>query len=289
MQMVILAAGLGKRYGGLKQYEPVDDDGNFLIDYSIYDAILCGYSKVVIVIQRGHLKFFEALKARIGAKISLEFVIQEYPENETSVDVLPSGTGFALLCCEGHLEEPFLVVNADDFYGRSALISGMLNAPLSDNGECSCICYRVGNTLSPHGTVKRGICKVDSGHICRIIESEVWVDSDGIVCRPLNSDKFVRICESNPVSMNLFVLTPSIFSMLRQRLQMFIKDHEQEGREFVLSTVLDALLSMGEIRMNRVDTNSLWMGVTYRDDHDALLKHINEEKMRGTYPQHLWM
>lgn len=289
MQMVILAAGLGKRYGGLKQYEPVDDDGNFLIDYSIYDAILCGYSKIIIVIKKNHLKFFEALKARVGTKIPLEFVIQELPDDGIRASISPSGTGFALLCCEGLLDEPFLVVNADDFYGRGALNSGMLHVPLSDNNECSCICYRVGNTLSPHGTVKRGICNVDSGKIRRIIESEVWVDTDKIVCRPLNSDNIVCIRESNLVSMNLFVFNPSIFRMLRQRFQMFIRDHEQDGQEFVLSMVLDTLLSLGKIRMSCVETDAIWMGVTYRDDHDALVKHIDDEKMKGLYPRHLWM
>ena len=218
--LVILAGGMGSRFGGLKQIAPMGPNGEFIIDYSIYDAIKAGFNKVVFLIRKENFEIFkETIGSRVEPHIRVEYAFQEFDAvpcavNIPSERVKPLGTAHAILCVKNFVHEPFAIINADDFYGRDAFVKAYnyLNTVDVNSNDYGMIGYRVGNTLTENGSVKRGVCQVqDNGYLVNITESKVEKVNDVITASPLDGRKEFVVKSTDPVSMNFLLFTPTIF------------------------------------------------------------------------------
>ena len=236
MTLVIMAAGMGSRFGGLKQIEPIDEYGNFIIDYSIYDAIKAGFTKVVFIIKKENYNIFrDSVGKRVEKYIDVEYVFQELdklpegysiPENR----VKPWGTGHAILCCKDVVKENFAIINSDDFYGRDAfrVIVEFLKNDKSNSGigEYAMAGYMVKNTLTENGSVKRGVCQVENGYLSRLIESSIENKDGKLVATPLEDGEEFEIDPEGTVSMNMFGFTPQILDYLYETFPIFLDSHK---------------------------------------------------------------
>ena len=297
--LLVLAAGMGSRYGSLKQMDGVGPNGEAIIDYSIYDAIRAGFGKVVFVIRHSFAKeFTEMFNAeRFGGRIEVDYVFQELdylPEGFTVPEgrVKPWGTNHAVMMAAEAVHEPFAVINADDFYGEDAyrVIGGYLsNLGGSENHYCM-VGYEVNKTLSENGTVSRGVCTVDgSGFLTSMVERTqieriadgTIVFHDGGIDGPLEED--------TPVSMNLFGFTPDFFSYSKEYFINFLKENEGNLKaEFFIPLMVNHLIGGGIAKMKVLSTSALWFGVTYKEDKPALVAKIEELIEQGVYPRNLW-
>ena len=236
MTLVIMAAGMGSRFGGLKQIEPIDEYGNFIIDYSIYDAIKVGFDKVIFIIKKENYNIFrDSVGKRVEKYIDVEYVFQELdklpegysiPENR----VKPWGTGHAILCCKDVVKENFAIINSDDFYGRDAfrVIAEFLKNNKSNTGieEYAMAGYMVKNTLTENGSVKRGVCQVENGYLSRLIESSIENKDGKLVATPLEDGEEFEIDPEGTVSMNMFGFTPQILDYLYETFPIFLDSHK---------------------------------------------------------------
>lgn len=297
MTLVIMAAGMGSRFGGLKQIEPFGNDGEFILDFSIYDAILAGFDKVVFIIKEENYDLFrETVGKRIEDKIDVKYVFQkndEIPEGyEMPLDrVKPWGTGHAILACKNVVKESFVVINADDFYGRDAFIEASKFLKGNHNlNEMAMIGYQVVNTLTENGSVKRGVCEYKDGKLTKLIESNVKKENKKIVCTPLDGSSEFEVSEDTLVSMNMFIFTPLIFDILEKDIVDFFGKNKDnlEKCEFLIPDVVYKNILNGNIEVNVLDTNSKWYGVTYKEDKDFVLKAIKEMIEQNEYPEKLW-
>lgn len=296
MQLVILAAGMGSRFGGLKQLEPIDSHENFIIDYSVYDAIKAGFDKVVFIIRRDIEEIFrKTIGSRIESKIKVEYVFQE-PDSIPDVRIpsdrtKPLGTGHAILCCKDAVKDNFMIINADDFYGAGSYRT------VADfiEGECcdkvfGCVCYQAGNTLTENGSVKRGVCKVENGNIMKITESSLTAIDDGnINAKPLDGSAEDTIAFDTPVSMNMFVLSPAVFGILEKGFDVFLggmKDPMKD--EYLLPDIISQAVADGLVDLRRVNTDEKWIGVTYPQDKETVVGSIREKILSGEYPDGIW-
>ena len=219
LTLLIMAAGMGSRFGGLKQIEPMGPNGEFLIDYSIYDAINAGFNKVVFIIKEENYDIFkETIGKRVEDKINTEYVFQDMndlPEGYTKPEerVKPWGTAHAILCAKDNIHEPFVIINADDFYGKDAykVASNFLKSVKEGNNYCL-VGYKVANTLTENGAVKRGICKLENGNLTELIESNVEKIDGKIIAKPLDGGEEFTVEDDTLVSMNLLLFTPNIFT-----------------------------------------------------------------------------
>ena len=297
MTLVIMAAGMGSRFGGLKQIEPFGNDGEFILDFSIYDGILAGFDKVVFIIKEENYDLFrETVGKRIEDKIQVDYVFQkndEIPEGyEMPLDrVKPWGTGHAILACKDVVKESFVVINADDFYGRDAFIeaSKFLKQNHSLN-EMAMIGYRVVNTLTENGSVKRGVIFGDDNKMKSMVESSIYEKNGMAYATPLEGGEEFTIPLNQPVSMNLFCLTPKFFEFLETDIVDFFTNRvgDLNTGEYLLpnavfdnSRVLDKPVSV-------TMTDSKYLGMTYREDLEELKKGILKEIEKGTYSNSLW-
>ena len=293
MTLVIMAAGMGSRFGGLKQIEPVGPNGEFIIDYSIYDAIKAGFTKVVIIIkEENYNDFKQTIGKRIEGKIDVEYVFQKIddipqgfsvPENR----IKPWGTAQALYATRGVVDEPFAVISADDFYGREPyrLLIDSLN-----KGEFSAIGYKIGNTLTDVGSVKRGVCFSENGYLTKIIESKVKFEDNKIVGEPLNGGDKYTMESDQSVSMLMFGLQPSLFEYIKEDMPKYFERHVSDlsSCEYLLPEVLGDMLSKKIIKIKLIPTHAVWKGVTYREDLDELKQYISSEISNGVYPDRLY-
>lgn len=293
MTLVILAAGMGSRFGGLKQMEPMGPNDEFIIDYSIYDAIRVGFDKVVFVIKEEMLKDFEdTILSRIKDKISVEIVFQKQEDMplKTKVErIKPWGTGQALYACKDAVKENFMVLNADDFYGRDAFTkaSKFLKDEITDT-DFGNVCFKVANTLTDNGEVKRGVCTAQDGLLISLKECRVKKIDKKIVCTPLDESESFEVNDNAFVNMNMLLFTPKIFDYLESDMNLFvqsIKDPQKE--EFLLTDVVDRHIKSGDIKMHVIETNSKWFGVTYKEDKDYVKESINALVDGGVYPRDL--
>ena len=221
LTLLIMAAGMGSRFGGLKQIEPMGPNGEFLIDYSIYDAINAGFNKVVFIIKEENYDIFkETIGKRVEDKINTEYVFQDMndlPEGYTKPEerVKPWGTAHAILCAKDNIHEPFVIINADDFYGKDAykVASNFLKNVKEGNNYCL-VGYKVANTLTENGAVKRGICKLENGNLTELIESNVEKIDGKIIAKPLDGREPFFVTEDTYVSMIMLCFTPSIFKYI---------------------------------------------------------------------------
>jgi len=300
MTLVIMAAGMGSRFGGLKQIEPIDEYGNFIIDYSIYDAIRVGFKKVVFIIKRENYDIFrDTVGKRVEKYIDVEYVFQELdvlPSGYSVPDgrVKPWGTGHAILCCKDVVKENFAIINADDFYGRDAfrVIAEFLE---NNNNHSSCseyamAGYMVSNTITENGSVKRGVCQVKDGYLTRLIESVVEKRDGKLVATPLEGGEESILSDNDVVSMNMFGFTPKMFECLEEGFPKFLDSHKDdiEKCEYLIPTVVFEQINNGSARVQVLETSAVWQGITYREDKDKVVSEIKALVDNGEYPVGIW-
>lgn len=297
--LVIMAAGMGSRYGSLKQIDPVGDDGSLIIDYSIHDAVKAGFNKIVFIIKEQDEKAFrDAIGNRIEKKIKTEYVYQDVnniPDGYSVPEgrVKPWGTGHAILSCLGTVKEPFAVINSDDFYGPQTFTEASEWIEKTDfNKEImpvSMIGFRLKNTLTENGHVSRGVCVVnENNQLDQITERTKIIRRDGKVYYEDN-DTPVELDENSIVSMNCWCFPPQFIDTLQVRFNEFFKTVESNPlkSEFFLPFVVSDMLEEKVCTVDVLETNDKWFGVTYKEDRPLVVKSIQEMKDAGNYPQNM--
>lgn len=299
MTLVIMAAGMGSRFGGLKQVEPVGPNKEFILDYSIYDAIRAGFDKVVIIIKEENYDLFrQTVGKRIESKIKVEYVFQKIEQVPSFVKIpenriKPWGTSHAILSCKDVVKEPFAVINADDFYGYDPYykIKKFFDQN-KDKNTYAMIGYLTKNTMSENGSVKRGVCsKNNDGTLNSLIESSIEKINGKIIATPLEDEKnSFEINNDTLVSMNFFGFDPSIFNYLEDEMNEFFKMNENnlEKCEFLIPMSVFKRIQENKIKVKVLDTKERWYGVTYKEDKKDLVDAINKMIKDGKYPEKLW-
>ena len=293
LTLVILAGGMGSRFGGLKQIEPMGPNGEFIIDYSIYDAIKAGFTKVVFLIKEENYEIFkETIGSRVEPHIHVEYAFQKdhlpegynYPQDRTK----PYGTGHALLCVKEKVDGNFVIISADDFFGYDAFKKAA--DFMRENNDFCVIGYRIGQTLSDTGSVKRGVCMEKDGYLTGVIESKVEKQVDHVHCEPLNGADAYDISLDHPVSMLMFGFTPILFDELETEIVKFVEENKNDLStcEFLLPDVLDEMIKNDKVKVKVLPTTSEWLGVTYKEDAPAVRQSIKDLVDSGEYPLHLW-
>lgn len=294
--LVVLAAGLGSRFGGLKQIEPVGPNGEFIIDYSLYDAIKAGFTKVVFVIKKENEQIFkETIGSRLKGKIKIEYAFQsldDLPEGYSCPKdrTKPWGTGHALYSARHLINGPFAVINADDLYGPEAyqVLMNFLKNNQDPNHYVS-IGYAVENTLSMFGAVKRGINKTENGILKEIIESKVSRQNDVIVAEPLDGRPAFIISDQDTASVNMFGFTAKFMEATINRFPEFLNDHIDDlNAEYLMTNdIISKEINDNKAIMYVKKTTAKWGGVTYKEDKASLVKQIDDYIKDGLYPSKL--
>lgn len=297
--LVIMAAGMGSRYGGLKQVDPVDAQGHIIIDFSIYDAIEAGFEKVVFIIKKANEKVFkEAIGKRVEKKIQVEYVYQELDKLPEGFQIpegreKPYGTGHAILCCKDVIDGPFAVINADDYYGKHAykvIYDYLVNHQDDEKYRYTMVGYALKNTLTDNGHVARGICETDAEgfltdihertHIEKRNGGAAYTEDDGVTWNELPME--------STVSMNMWGFSESIIKELEQGFQKFLKEELPENPlkgEYFLPFAVDELLQQGKASVKVLTSMDKWYGVTYKEDKEMVVNAIAGLKKSGMYPE----
>lgn len=298
--LLIMAAGMGSRFGGLKQIEPLGPNKEFIIDYSIYDAKKYGFNKVVFVIKEENYKIFkETIGNRVEKHIKTEYVFQDFknvPEkyfNDIKNRVKPLGTAHAVLCAKDVINEPFVVINADDFYGSEAfeIASKTLdNLKTTPPYEYSMIIYNLKNTLSENGALKRGVCKVENNQLIEMKECLVEMVNNEIIATPLDENKPIKMNDDATVSMNFLLFTPSIFLYLEKKFEEFLEKNKNnlDKCEFFIPYVMFEAKDEKYSTVIVEKTKSKWYGITYKEDLDLVKNAIKDLVDKNVYPNNLW-
>ena len=294
--LVILAAGMGSRFGGLKQIEPIGPNGEFIIDYSIYDAIKAGFNKVVFIIKEENYDVFrETIGSRIENKIKVEYAFQrleDIPEGYTlpSSRVKPLGTGQAILASKNNVDSNFAIINSDDFYGRDAFIVASNFLSNTTDNDYGLVGYKVDNTLTVNGSVKRGVCKTKDGKLSSIIESSIVKENNIITASPLDGRESFIMDSNDLVSMNMLLFTKTIYPYLEEKFKEFMEKNKEdlEKCEFLIPDVLTDAINSKYATVSVLSTTAKWEGVTYKEDKDGVVNAIRKLIDDGVYPQDLW-
>jgi len=294
--LLILAAGMGSRYGGLKQMDELGPNGESIIDYSVFDAIRAGFGKVVFVIRPSFADAFkERFESRLKGKIDTEYVFQELENIPEGFKVpegreKPWGTGHAMLMARGVIKEPFAIINADDFYGKEAYQSAVdfiRNHP-ADN-EYAMIGYALKNTLSEHGTVSRGVCETDSNGYLEEVTERTKIGWENGKIYFYEGDQKTELTGNEPVSMNFWIFKPPFFDELEKGFINFLKEKGGEKKsEYYFNVRADELIKSGKATTLVIDTNAKWFGVTYKEDKPIVRESLNKLIEKGDYPGKLW-
>jgi UTP-glucose-1-phosphate uridylyltransferase len=293
--LLVLAAGMGSRYGGLKQIDPVGPGGETIIDYSVYDALRAGFGKIVFIIRKDFEQAFkQVVGARFEKRVAVEYFYQELdklpagfqvPEGRTK----PWGTTHAILMADGAINEPFAVINADDFYGAESyrVLAQHLQAGTPDYAMVGFI---LRNTLSKFGSVARGVCRVNGeGYLENVVEM-TKIEPDGDHAKNTDANgQVTRLTGDEAVSMNMWGFAPGIYAELRESFNKFLQrsDTDLKSECFIPSTVGE-LVTAGRARVKVLPTNDSWFGVTYREDHPRVVESISRLIEGGSYPERLW-
>ena len=299
--LVVLAAGIGSRYGGVKQIDPVGPSGELIIDYSIYDALRVGFGKVVFVIKRSIVgDFREIIGDTIDRQCRTDYVIQQVDDVPDDVQIpanrtKPWGTGQATLLCKGVVDGPFAVINADDFYGQTSfqtLHDRLVTArDHKDVYDYCMVGYVLENTLTDHGHVARGVCSTDGEGYLVDIRERTHIEKCGDVARYTKDGgkTWHEIPLDSPVSMNMWGFTPSIFSELQAAFPRFLQEVDDlENAEFFLPEAVGTLLRAKKARVKVLPTKERWVGMTYRADKPTVEQYVGELVRQGVYPAKLW-
>lgn len=284
--LVVMAAGMGSRFGGLKQIEPIGKNGEVLLDFSVYDAVKAGFTKVVFVIKHAIEDDFKAMVGkRIAKRVKVEYVFQEtdaLPEGYTCPDdrTKPWGTAHAILCCKDVVKEPFAVVNADDFYGRSAFIK-MAEFLKSDTADYCMVGFRLQNTLTENGYVSRGVCETENGELRSVTERTKISD-----CKYTEDDgkSWTALDPQTVVSMNLWGFRPDIFGYIEDGFKVFLNERINEPKsEYYLPSVVSSLIESGEKSVKVLVAEDKWYGVTYKEDKQNVVDAVEKMVADGLY------
>lgn len=299
MQLVILAAGMGSRFGGLKQMEPMDDAGNFLLDYSVYDAKRAGFDSVVFIIKKD---FYEAFKDSIGKRVEkivkVDYAFQDLNDLPEGFKVpadreKPWGTAHAILAARDLIKEDFIIINGDDFYGFDAykVAAEYLKAlPKDSEGKYANVAFKVSNTMTENGAVKRGVLFQDKkGNLDRLVESKIERVNGKIIASPLDGSNQFEVNEDALVSMNLFAFNKDLIQKLVDMFPNWLKENVNVPKsEFLIPTVVDELVNQGKATMKILNTDSVWFGVTYKEDKPGVVKALKELVNKGVYKEGLY-
>jgi len=301
LTLVVMAAGIGSRYGGIKQIDPVGPGGEILLDYSVYDALHCGFGKVIFVIRKNIEDAFRAkVEPTIGARCETRYVFQSLKEVPKGVKVPPArkkpwGTAHAVFLCKDVIHESFGVINADDFYGRAsfATLKRHLSNAKDQDGiyDIGLIGYRLDHTLSEHGHVSRGICAVSpEGYLMEIHERKRIQRFGNIVKYAKDDETWIEIPADSTVSMNMWGFTPGILTELRERFPHCLQESgdDIESAEYLLPDVVGEPIRENRAAVRVLPTSARWFGVTYPEDKAVVREGIKDLIRRGAYPKDLW-
>lgn len=300
--LVIMAAGMGSRYGGgIKQLEHVGVSGEIIMEYSVYDAIAAGFDKVVFITRKElEEEFKKIIRSSVAEQIEVEYVFQELenlPEGFTVPlgRTKPWGTGHAILSCLGAVKEPFAVINADDYYGKEAFVKiHDFLANVEENQACmpiSMVGFVLENTLSENGKVTRGICRVDENHYLTHIEETFGIEKQGdVAVGTKENGEPVELSLKSPVSMNMWGFTPEFLNRLEARFKTFLEgiSGNETKAEFLLPQVVGDMLNEGEAEVTVLTSSDRWFGVTYKEDRDQVVRSFRELFEQGKYPEQLF-
>jgi len=295
--LLILAAGMGSRFGGLKQVEPVGPNGEAIIDYTIFDAIRAGFGKVVFIIRESFADAFrEKFDAKLKGKIEVEYVFQELdnlPEGFSLPEgrEKPWGTAHAILMAKDAIKEPFCALNADDFYGRNAykVMADFLTASTDEN-EYSMVGYRLDNTLSDFGSVSRGICAIDENqNLQKIVETtKILKKENSVVSIEADGSETILTGKEN-ASMNIWGFKPSIFATLEDKFVTFLKNEiDKPKSEMYIPSVVFEMIDEKRVTVKVLEADSPWFGVTYKEDKPIVIEKLRKLIDAGEYPEKLW-
>ena len=297
--LLVLAAGMGSRYGGLKQLDQVGPSGETIIDYSIFDAIRAGFGKVVFIIRRDiEDAFKEAIGSRYEGKIKVEYAFQQLDALPEGFSVpegreKPWGTGHAVYTARELINEPFAVINGDDFYGREGfqlLADYLSQAKDGDKADFSMCGFIMRNTLSDNGSVSRGVCEVDEKDNLTEVVEHTKIERNGNGAKSyLEDGSVVDFTGDEIVSMNMWGFTPSLFEHMHEMFVEFLKERGQEMKsEFFIPLVADTLIKQGKAEVKVMTSQDEWFGITYREDKPAVIESIKELVAQGVYPNKLF-
>jgi len=294
--LLILAAGIGSRYGGVKQMDEIGPSGESIIDYSVFDAISAGFGKVVFVLNPKIIdEFKEIYEVRLKGKIETEYVLQELHNIPDGIKfnperIKPWGTAHAVLVAKDVINEPFAVINADDFYGKDAykVISKYLNSLSNDDTDYSMVGYRLKNTLSDNGSVSRGICSSENGFLSDVVErTKIYNQNNNVVYE--EDETISNISKDSIVSMNFWGFSPKFFSQMEDDFRTFIQENAEKLKaEFYIPFVVNNLINRDEARVKVLTSEAEWFGVTYQEDRETTVKKIAKLVDNGYYPKKLW-
>jgi NDP-sugar pyrophosphorylase family protein len=295
--LVILAAGMASRYGSMKQTQSFGPSGETIMDYSIYDAIRAGFGKVVFIIREEFAEGFKAIfEPKLKGRIPTDYVYQhltdftggrEIPADRTK----PWGTGHAVLCCKGKVNEPFAVINADDYYGADAFVKAYTFLTTQCNEQTYCIVgYELKNTLSDNGSVSRGVCDVDAQHNLTDINerTSIFRGANGKITYE-DANGLHEVSEDSLVSMNYLCFAPGFINLCEEQFDLFLDKHINEPKsEFFIPTATKHFIQSGKGVVKVIPTSAKWFGVTYKEDAPGVQASINELVASGVYPADLW-
>lgn len=293
--LVILAAGMGSRYGGVKQIDKFGPGGETILDYSIFDAARAGFGKVVFIIRKEiEQDFRDVFDAKLAPHVQVEYVYQSSDLNYSGVEFVPErtkpwGTGHAVLCAKEKINEPFAVINADDFYGRDGFVKmAEFLSSNSDNTVHAMVGYELPKTLSENGHVSRGVCVADAdGNLKQIVENTKIYRENGKILSEVG-DSVLELNPNSPVSMNFWGFMPSIFDHLEQWFVEFVNRHAQDPKsEYFIPLTVQQLMGLGH-KVKILHNSGVWFGVTYREDRDHVSESISKLVEQGEYPAKLW-
>jgi dTDP-glucose pyrophosphorylase len=293
--LVIMAAGMGSRYGGLKQLDPVGPNGETLLEYSIHDAIAAGFGKVVFVIRTDfEVDFKEQIGSKFTDKIDVQYAFQaldNLPEGFTVPEgrTKPWGTGQAVLACKDLVNEPFCVQNADDFYGAEAYRTIAEGFTQLAEGESCMVGYHLKNTLSPHGSVSRGVCSTADGYLAEVNErTHIETNSDGVL-QYIENDIATDMTGDEIVSMNFWGFAPDMLQTLEEKFIEFLSEKGRELKsEWYIPNIVTSMMNNGETKVKMLDCDSKWFGVTYPEDRPTVVEALKAMHDSGSYPEKLW-
>lgn len=292
MDLVIMAAGMGNRFGGLKQTQAVGTNGEFIIDYSIYDAIKAGFKRVIFIIKKENLEVFErTIGKRIKNYINVLYVFQDINNLPIQIEnnnrIKPWGTGHALLSIKNIVKDKFVIINADDFYGRDAFIK--IFDYLKNNDNYALVGYKLINTLSKNGSVSRGVCSYKDGYLDKLNE-RLGVQIRNNQISYIENDEIKTIDKNSNVSVNFFGLDNNIFKYAEQYFINFLTNPNTDllKSEFYLPTIIQNMIDENIIKMKVIETDDVFCGITYKEDLVELKEHIDKLIKKDVYPNKLW-
>ena len=301
MDLVILAAGMGSRFGGLKQIEPIDEYGNFIIDYSIYDAKKAGFDKVIFIIKEENLEIFKkTVGKRVEKYIKVEYAFQRLEDVPAGVilpkdRVKPLGTAQAILSCKDLVSDKFIIINSDDYYGSDAFMVAAKYLNSLKNGSKNVygnIGYMAKNTITENGSVKRGVLYFDKNNkLTKLVESKIEKVDGKLVASPLEEENNKSVIKDETlVSMNMFAFTSDIMDYLEAGYKKFFDDNKDNLKscEYLIPTVVSDLIGEGKVTCDILSTTSVWYGVTYKEDKDFVVSSLKRLVDNGEYPKGIW-